>query len=590
MRVVDAIVDWFELIGVDHYFGYAGGAVWPFMDALVDHPEMEGIQAKHESHAVHMADIYYRSTGNIAPVLVTKGPGLLNCVGGVATAMHDMSALLVFAGSGPTHFFGKGGMQELYYHGFEDAVSVMRPVTKGTWLVVRPDTVIEVLNQAYKLAVSGKPGPVFIQLPIDIQQALVEGEVEAPTRRSITSRSRPDAESMQRTGELLRGAERPVLLAGGGAAHSTGAAALVREVAERFQIPVVTTLTAKGILDETHPLSLGVVGRSGTPPAAEATRAADLVLAVGARFSDNHTSNWRAGKIYDVAQTKIVQVDLDVAEVGRNYPVEVGIAGDAGVFLQELLAEIGDDPLQWGDWSAEMTSAWVEWKKEIEPLLTATTSPVHPARLCHEIGEAIARRNGRVFIDIGDVVQYAEPYMTIRGPGIWHINPGMAEMGWASSGVVGAAASDPSRPAVAVVGDGAFNMTSNVLATAVEYQLPAVWVILNNAELGIERKGSEKVFNRVHPWSRFVRKDTGEAYNPDFKLLAEANGARGARVEDPAELAGVLEEALSGKSPFVIDVVQDISVPTYFTPGIDRAYPDTWAQSYPHYGSLQIPK
>jgi acetolactate synthase I/II/III large subunit len=590
MRVVDAIVDWFELIGVDHYFGYAGGAVWPFMDALVDHPEMEGIQAKHESHAVHMADIYYRSTGKIAPVLVTKGPGLLNCVGGVATAMHDMSALLVFAGSGPTHFFGKGGMQELYYHGFEDAVSVMRPVTKGTWLVVRPDTVIEVLNQAYKLAVSGKPGPVFIQLPIDIQQALVEGEVEAPTRRSITSRSRPDAESMQRTGELLRGAERPVLLAGGGAAHSTGAAALVREVAERFQIPVVTTLTAKGILDETHPLSLGVVGRSGTPPAAEATRAADLVLAVGARFSDNHTSNWRAGKIYDVAQTKIVQVDLDVAEVGRNYPVEVGIAGDAGVFLQELLAEIGDDPLQWGDWSAEMTSAWVEWKKEIEPLLTATTSPVHPARLCHEIGEAIARRNGRVFIDIGDVVQYAEPYMTIRGPGIWHINPGMAEMGWASSGVVGAAASDPSRPAVAVVGDGAFNMTSNVLATAVEYQLPAVWVILNNAELGIERKGSEKVFNRVHPWSRFVRKDTGEAYNPDFKLLAEANGARGARVEDPAELAGVLEEALSGKSPFVIDVVQDISVPTYFTPGIDRAYPDTWAQSYPHYGSLQIPK
>ena len=590
MRVVDAIVDWFELIGVDHYFGYAGGAVWPFMDALVDHPEMEGIQAKHESHAVHMADIYYRSTGKIAPVLVTKGPGILNCVGGVATAMHDMSALLVFAGSGPTHFFGKGGMQELYYHGFEDAVSVMRPVTKGTWLVVRPDTIIEVLNQAYKLATTGKPGPVFIQLPIDIQQALVEGEIEAPTRRTITSRSRPDAESMRRTAELLLGAERPVLLAGGGAAHSAGAAQLVRELAERYEIPVVTTLTAKGLLDETHPLSLGVVGRSGTPPAAEATRAADLVLAVGARFSDNHTSNWRAGKIYDVAQTKIVQVDLDVAEVGRNYPVEVGIAGDAAVFLQEVLAELGDDPRRWDDWSTKMTSAWQDWRREIEPLLTAATSPVHPARLCHEIGEAIARHNGRVYCDIGDIVQYAEPYMTIRGPGLWHINPGMAEMGWASSGVVGAAAADPSRPAVAIVGDGAFNMTSNVIATAVEYQLPAVWVILNNCEFGIERKGSEKVFNRIHPWSRFVRKDTGEPYNPNFKLLAEANGARGARVEDPAQLAGVLDEALSGKSPFVIDVVQDISVPTYFTPGIDRAYPDTWAASYPHYGSLQIPK
>jgi acetolactate synthase I/II/III large subunit len=591
LRVVDAIVDWFAEIEVDHYFGYAGGAIWPFMDALVDHPEMEGIQAKHESHAVHMADIYYRSTGKIAPVIVTKGPGLLNCVGGVASAMHDMSALLVFAGCGPTHFFGKGGMQELYYHGFEDAVNVMRPVTKGTWLVVRPDTVIEVLNQAYRLATSGRPGPVCIQLPIDVQQVVVAGEVEAPTRRSITSRSRPDEQNMQKVADLLLEAERPVLLAGGGAAHSAGGADAVRAVAERFGIPVVTTLTAKGILDETHDLSLGVVGRSGTPPAADATRQADLVLAVGARFSDNHTSNWRAGKVYDVAQTKIVQVDLDVAEVGRNYPVEVGIAGDATEFLNDLLATVAARQTaapRWDSWSGELAETWRAWRAEIEPLLQATSSPVHPARLCHEIGEALAAVNGRVFIDIGDVVQYAEPYMTVRGPGVWNINPGMAEMGWASSGVLGAAAADPTRPALALVGDGAFNMTSNVLATAVEYQLPAVWVILNNAELGIERKGSEKAFNRIHPWSHFVRKDTGKPYNPDFTLLAQANGAQGARVDDPAELRAVLDRALSGGQPFVIDVVQDTSVPTYFTPGIDRAYPDTWGSSYPHFGSMKI--
>ena len=196
--------------------------------------------------------------------------------------------------------------------------------------------------------------------------------------------------------------------------------------------------------------------------------------------------------------------------------------------------------------------------------------------------------NGRVFIDIGDVVQYAEPYMTIRGPGRWHINPGMAEMGWASSGVVGAVASDPGRPALALVGDGAFNMTSNVLATAVEYQLPAVWVILNNAEFGIERKGSERVFDRIHPWSTFTRKDTGEPYNPNYKLLAEANGCEGIRIEDPADLRPALDHALASGVPHVIDVVVDRSVPTYFTPGIDRAYPDTWGASYPHYGSLRI--
>jgi acetolactate synthase-1/2/3 large subunit len=587
---VDAIAEWFEGIGVDAYFGIAGGAIWPFMDALVDHPEMEGIQAKHESHAVHMADVYYRTTGKVAPVLVTKGPGLLNTVGAVATAMHDMAAVMVIAGSGSTHFMGKGGMQEIYFNGFEDAVSVFRPITKGSWLLVRPDTVIEVLNQAYKLAVSGRPGPVFLQVPFDVQLAEIEGSVEPASRRSVTSRVRPDEASMARVVELVAEAERPFLLAGGGAAHSAGGPAAFRALAERLGVPVATTLTAKGILDETHPLSLGVVGRSGTPPAAEASRAADLVIAVGARFSDNHTSNWRAGKVYDPSGTKIIQVDLDLAEVARNYPVEVGIAGDAGVFLEELLARVdaaGIEP-RWGSWADQAEASWNAWREEIQPLLTADTSPVHPARLCHEVGEAVAAAGGRVFCDIGDVTQYAEPYMTIRGPGIWHINPGMAEMGWASTGVLGAAAADRGRPALALVGDGAFNMTSQVLATAVEYALPAVWVILDNCEFGIERKGASRIFDRVHPWSRFVRKDTGEPYNPDFTMLAHANGAEGVRVEDPADLRPALDRALSSGRPFVIDVVQDLTVPTYFTPGIDRAYPDKWGESYPHFGSLTI--
>lgn len=590
MRAVDAIAAWFREIGVEHYFGYAGGAIWPFLDALVDHPEMQGIQTKHESHAVHMADIYYRSTGRLAPVIVTKGPGLLNCVGGVATAMHDMSAVMVLAGSSSTHVLGKGSMQEIHYHGFEDAVSVFRPVTKGAWLTVRPDTVIEVLNQAYKIATSGRPGPVFVQLPLDVQLGEVEGEIESPLRRLPTSRPRPDAESMDRVVDLLRDAERPVLLPGGGAVHSPGAAALVRETAEKLRIPVATTLTAKGILDETHELSLGPTGRSGTPPASQATRNADVVLAIGARFSDNHTSNWRSGKIYTLDRTKIVHVDVDVNEIGRNFPVEVGIAGDAGVFLTELLAATDGDALarRWQSWTERCVTSWREWRASIDDVLAAETTPVHPARICHEVGEAVAAVDGRVYMDIGDVVQYAEPYMTVRGPGRWHIAPGMAEMGWAASGVLGAVAADPTRPALALTGDGAFNMTMQVLATAVEYQLPAVWVILDNCEFGIERKGSEKVFERSHPWYRFVRKDTGEPYNPDYAALARANGADGIRIEDPRELRPALDAALAGGRPFVIDVVQDTSVPTYFTPDIDRAYPSTWGASYDHHGSLRI--
>jgi acetolactate synthase-1/2/3 large subunit len=586
LRVVDAVATWFAEVGVKHYFGYAGGAVWPFLDALVDHPEMDGIQAKIESNAVHMADVYWRTTGRIAPVIVTKGPGLLNTVGAMASAMHDTSAVLLLAGAGSTHFYGKGGMQEIYYRGHEDAVNVLRPVTKGVWIVNRPDAVIDTLNQAYKLAVTGRPGPVFVQLPYDIQLAPVEGEVEAPSARAVSSRMRADSDSVARAADLVRQAQKPIILAGGGVRFSNGAPESLRELSERFDLPFITTLTGKGVVSEEHPNSVGVVGRSGTFAAAQASRAADLVVAIGARFSDNHTSNWRDGKIYDMTRTKIVQVDLDVTEISRNYPVEVGMLSDAKVFIDDLCAALGEKQDR-SAWLDEVRGYKQEWQAEIEPLIHATTDPIHPARLCYEIGEALARTNGRVFIDVGDVIQYAEPYMTIRGSDQWFINPGMAEMAWASSGVLGAVAADRSRPAIALTGDGAFNMVSNSLATAVEYDLPAIWVILNNHELGIERKGSYNSYKRTHPWVRFVRRDTGEPFNPDYVKLADANGARGEVVEKAEDFAPALERALASGRPTVIDVRIDLTVPSYFTKGIDRAYPDKWAESYPGYGTLR---
>ena len=210
------MVDWMETAKIDHYFGYAGGAMWPLMDALIEAPQIEGIQTKHESHAVHMADIYYRVTGRIAPVFVTKGPGLMNTAGAIATAMHDPAAVLLIAGAGSTHLYGKGGMQEMYYKGHEDAVNVFRPITKGSWLIQRPDTAIDIINHAYKVALSGRPGPVFVQVPFDIQLAEVFGTAESPLGRISTSKRRADREAVERTATLLLGAERPVLLAGGG--------------------------------------------------------------------------------------------------------------------------------------------------------------------------------------------------------------------------------------------------------------------------------------------------------------------------------------------------------------------------------------
>lgn len=590
MRVVDAMVDWMETAKIDHYFGYAGGAMWPLMDALIEAPQIEGIQTKHESHAVHMADIYYRVTGRIAPVFVTKGPGLMNTAGAIATAMHDPAAVLLIAGAGSTHLYGKGGMQEMYYKGHEDAVNVFRPITKGSWLIQRPDTAIDIINHAYKVALSGRPGPVFVQVPFDIQLAEVFGTAESPLGRISTSKRRADREAVERTATLLLGAERPVLLAGGGCQRSAGSPAALTRLLELLPMPFVTTLTAKGIVPESHHLSFGPVGRSGTDAAAQVTRNADVLVAVGARFSDNNTSNWRNGLVYSVPQTKIVQVNIDDDEIGRNYPVEIGIVADAESFLTDLADEIErrtqtNDVAKWID----ETQVWKsDWKEKIQPIITSESDPIHPGRLVYEVGEAVKRHDARLFCDIGDVVQYAEPYMEIEKPDSWHISPGMAEMGWASSGVLGAVASDPQRPAIALTGDGAFNMTSQVLASAVEYQLPAVWVILNNHEFGIERKGSVTAYGRQHPWTRFVRKDTGEAYNPDYTKLAEANGARGTRVSNAKELSVALDEAITSRQPWVIDVDIDLTIPTYFTAGIDRAYPNQWTKSYPLYSTFSL--
>lgn len=586
MRVVDAVAEWFETVGIQHYFGYAGGAIWPLLDALIDKPNIDGIQAKHESHAAHMADVYFRTTGRIAPVIVTKGPGLMNALGGMASMMHDSSATIVITGVGSTHFLGKAGMQELYYGGFDDVVALTRPISKGSWLCVRPDQVIDVLNTALKVATSGRPGPVFVGIPYDIQLAEVEGEIEHVSRRSSASRLRAGAGEIDAVARLVASAEKPVLLAGGGVTRSPGAVEALERLVDRLQIPVATTLPAKGAISEEHPFSLGPVGRSGTFAAARAMREADVVVAVGARFSDNHTGNWRNGMIYDIPRTKIVQVDIDPNEIGRNYPVEQGVVSDAATFLDDLAAAAGDGGGHAG-WLAQTQGYRAEWREEIKAVIEAPQSPVHPGRLCYEVAEALPS-DGHVLIDVGDVIQYAEPYMTIRHPGRWHINSGMAEMGWATQGAPAIPVAHPGSSAVVLTGDGAFLMGPQVIATAIEYDLPVVWVILNNNELGIERKGSFNSYQRVHPWVSFTRRDTGQPYNPDFAALARSFGAEGRRVERTEDLRAAITEAIASRRPYVLDVPVDASIPSYFVKGLNRGYPDKWAESYPGYGLLTV--
>ncbi|MBS1241015.1 MAG: thiamine pyrophosphate-binding protein, partial [Gemmatimonadetes bacterium] len=524
--------------------------------------------------------------GRVAPVIVTKGPGLLNTVGAIANAMHDSIPILLLSGATSTHILGKGSMQEIYYKGFEDAVSIFRPVTKGAWLTVRPDTVIETLNHAYRIAVSGRPGPVLVQLPLDVQCGSIEGDIEVPATRTVQPGFRAPAAGVEAAAGLVAAAARPVLLVGGGVNRSAGAIEAIRRLADEFRLPTTTTLTAKGALPETHPLALGPVGRSGAQCAADVVREADILVAVGARFSDNHTSNWRNGMIYNIPPTRMIHVDVDPAEIGRNYPIELGLQSDAGAFLTDLADALDGSKTDRPDWLARVARAKQEWEDEAGKVIHSTSSPIHPGRLAAEVGEVLAER-GRVIVDIGDIIQYAEPYMCVRRPGQWLVNPGMAEMGWATQGAVAAALADPGSPAVVLTGDGAFLMGPQVLATSIEYGLPAVWVVINNREFAIERKGAGAAFGRIHPWISFTTPD-GRPYNPDFAALARSFGASGAKVTDAADFRPALEAAIADGGPYVLDVDIDQSIPTYFTKGLDRAYPTNWAGSYPAVGQMRV--
>lgn len=582
MRVVDAIAQFFVEAGFQHYFGVPGGAVWAILDGLIDYPQLKGIVGRTEGEAVNMADVYFRATGRVAPVIVTKGPGVLNMPNAISNAMFESSAVLAIGASGPTQFFGKGGFEEVYFHHDEDTISIFRPIVKYAWLVNRPEDVVEVLQKAYKTAISGRPGPVFVQIPWDIQQDITSPPRYHALSRLVTSRARADAESVTHAAQLLSNAKQPMLVAGNGVMLSRATDEL-RDLVETYSLPMASSLVAKGAYPEDNSLSLGPVGRSGWDCAAQATREADVILVVGARFSDNHSGNWREGIIYNSLKTKFIHVDMDPNEIGRNYPVELGILGDAKTFFQDLSAELkaqGTTALASQEWLKKLAGFKAEWAERVRHELPAGGSPVHPGRIVQEV-MSVMPKGGMLFIDVGDIIQYAEAYAHINEPGSWFINSGMATMGWASCGALGAKVAYPDRTAIVLVGDGAFNMVPYTLATAVMHNLPAVWVILNNYEFNIERKASESLFGRAHSWQTFRKVTTGEPYNPDFVALAKSYGAQGERVTDTADVAAAVQRGIDSNQPYVVDVLTDPDAISFFTKGVTRAYPTSWREPYP---------
>ncbi len=571
------VAECFEKLGVEYYFGYNGHGIWNILNGLLDKPKMKGIQPKHEVSAVNMADGYFRAKHKVAPVMASVGPGVLNMVSPTVGAMLDSSGVLLIPTGPPTHYLDRSSLEELSVHGGDDIPNVFRPITKRVYWAIRPDILAWQLTQAYKLAGTGRPGPTAVYIPFDVSAHDLEVDEKTMFQKDvITTKMGGDPEQIKEAAKLLAKAKKPLVLAGGGV-HVAEAWGELKELIDGMQIPLVTTMPGKGVVAEDNPLCLGPVGRSGWGSAINATREADVVLAIGNRFCDANTSGWRKGVVYNFPETKLIHVNIDQLDIGRSYPADVGIVGDAKTVLRQIFEGLKgvwkENEKAREPWVAKARKWKEEWLAKIEADNQGKSDPITTNRLAYEVNRALPK-DANVITDTGDIQQAYEGYGIVREPNTFFNNAGLAQMGWSASAVMGVKLARPDKVALAIVGDGSFLMSSYAMATAVEYKIPVIWVLINNYGQSIERHGQLINYGR-EVWSTFQKTD-GKVSNPDFVKMAESYGVKGKRIHSSDEVKGTIQEAIKLNEPYLIEVVTDREAPTYFSPGITRGYPVRW--------------
>jgi acetolactate synthase-1/2/3 large subunit len=481
----------------------------------------------------------------------------------IAGAMFDSSAMLAITGNVPTSQFNRGPFQESgkYFQG--DFPGVIRSYVKRSFQAVRPEMLPLMLNQAFALMTSGRPGPVNIDVPLNVFVEDVGDEVAAPLwRPDALAPPAPSPEALRQVAELLGQAERPVIVAGNGAMAGR-ARTLVRELAATLRIPVVTTPLGKGVLDERDDLCLGPTGRNGTYAANKAARTADVILALGTRFDDRATSSWIPGVTFSIPPTKLIHVDIDPQEIGRNYPPTLAVIADTAELAAGLLGLITPD-----DVPAERRAAWLAetlaWKRQWEADLAVRQAdpavPIRPDRLVAEL-QRVLPDDANVLADVGIHHNWLLQQLAAPPAGRLLQAWGFASMGFGVGGVIGAKLAAPGSPALTVCGDGCFLMHANAVATAVEHDVPAVWVVWNNSGYGSIRGQQATFFGADREIAtRFRRTSTGELYSTDISAIGRAMGADGARIDSPDEIADAVEAAIKSERPTVLDIRVDASV------------------------------
>ena len=544
---------------VPYVFGLCGHGILGLLDGLFDRQtEIKTVSVHHEAVAAFMAEGYFRIAGKPVATYTSCGPGSANIVVAVAAAFADSSAMLNITGNVPTSQWNRGPFQETgrYFQG--DFVNVLRPYVKRSFQPTRAEMLPLALRQAFALMTNGRPGPVHLDVPLNVfvepvDEKSAEREDHWPDAR--WSAPAGDPRAIAEAARLLAEAERPVIVAGHGVELSRAEGALLA-YAEAMAIPVATTPFGKGVFDARRPLSLGVTGRNGPYMANAACRNADVILALGTRFDDRATSAWLPGLTYRIPPTRLIHVDIDPNEIGRNFQPAIGIIADARLALEQLLALRSDRGPRPEGWLERIDGWRKKWDAATRAPRTSDAVPIRPERVVADVRRVVPE-DGVVLVDVGAhhnwmVAEY-DAWKTRTLVQTW----GYASMGFGVAGPLGAKLAAPDRPVVTVCGDGGFVMNASAVLTAVEYDIPVVWVVWNNGGFSVIRDQQLGYFGKGRELATMFKGTGGKPCSADYAAMARAMGADGWLIEKPADLAGQLEAAIASNRPTVLDVRVD---------------------------------
>ncbi|MET7664327.1 thiamine pyrophosphate-binding protein [Streptomyces sp. NPDC005463] len=552
VSAAEALVTQLESYGVEYVFGTCGHTNIALLDALGP-SSITFVIARHEQAAAHAADGYARATGCPGVLLTHVGPGMMNAVTGVATAALDSVPLVVITGDVPSYYYGRHPHQEVNLHADADQTAIYRPFCKRTWQVQRVQDLPRVTERAFWTAASGRPGTVVVNIPMDLfnrQVAPYDGDHPLPGHQGAAGLEEATAE---RIAQALLEAERPLLYFGGGIRSPQARAALLR-LAEHLDIPLAHSLMGKGIAPDQHPLLLGMPGFWGLETTHEYTKGADVVLALATRFAETDASSWESTYTWNFPPSKLIQIDIDPAEIGRNYPVHIGAVADVGLALDSITAAVlsrRDEPVTRAAVRETIAAAR---RSVFDAARTAGRSddfPLRPQRILADLRDTLPE-DAVLVTDVGWNKNGVAQCYELPEQGRFITPGGASTMGFGPAAAVGVQIAQPDRVVVALIGDGGMSAQLPAVPMAVEQGAPVIFVVMNNRAHGTIADLQASSFGRSYG-CEFTDAE-GRSYSPDFARYGEACGADGYAVSSPADLRKALENALARRRPAVLDV------------------------------------